>query len=153
MKKIFLMALLVGLTTAVPHAQAPRRLDKAAQAKVDDTIATYGAAWNEPDIAARRQLLEKAWAENGTYTDPGVQLEGREALVQHISGFLTSLPGARIVPTSHVDVHHGMLRFSWRLIRADGTTMTDGIDFGVLDADGKITRIVGFFGPLAPMDR
>jgi hypothetical protein len=143
---------LVGLAAAGPQAQQ-QRLDKAAQAKVDETVALYGAAWNEPDVDARRRLLEKAWADSGTYTDPTAHLEGREALVQHISGFQKSLPGARIAPTSHTDVHHDMLRFSWRLLKADGTTLTDGIDFGTLDADGKITRIVGFFGPFTPLDR
>jgi len=92
----------VALFAAVPRAQ-PQRLDKEAQAKVDETVAVYGAAWNEPDVEARRQLLEKAWATNGTYTDPTAHLEGREALVQHISGFQKSLPGARIAPTSRAD--------------------------------------------------
>jgi hypothetical protein len=34
------------------------------QARVDETIATYVAAWNETDLAMRRQLLERVWAAN-----------------------------------------------------------------------------------------
>jgi hypothetical protein len=41
-----------------------------------------------------------------------------------------------------------MLRFSWRLMKPDGSLMTDGTDFGMLDNRGRLTRIVGFFGPL-----
>ncbi len=151
MWKLSLMAAMVSLGASAAFAQP--RLDKAAQAKVDETVAAYGAAWNEPDIAARRELLEKAWAAGGTYTDPTVHLEGREALVQHISGFLKGLPGARIVPTSHADLHHGVLRFSWRILKPDGSTLSDGMDFGELDADGRIKRIVGFFGAFAPLER
>src|SRR5262249_12421177 len=125
----------------------------ATQQAVEETVAAYAAAWNEPDVARRRALLEKAWATDGIYTDPGAHVEGREALVQHISGFLQSLPGARIVATSRVDLHHDQLRFSWKLLKADGTTQIDGMDFGQLDASGHLRRIVGFFGPFTPSDR
>jgi hypothetical protein len=150
-KLLMLIAALVWLCASEPAAQ--QRLDVAAQAKIDETVAAYGAAWNEPDIAARRRLLEKAWATDGTYTDPTAHVEGREALVQHISGFLKGLPGARIAPTSHADLHHGMLRFTWRIWKADGTPLSEGMDFGVLDGDGRIQKIVGFFGPFSRMDR
>src|SRR5215217_2326971 len=132
-----LLVLCVSIGSVGVAAQAPQRLDPAAQAKVDETVAAYAAAWNEPDMAARRQLLDKAWATAGTYTDPTVQLEGRDALAQHISGFQKGLPGATIVPTSRTDVHHGTLRFSWRILKADGSTLSEGIDFGELDADGR----------------
>lgn len=151
MRTCSVAAVFVWLCTMDGSAQP--RLDKAAQAKVDETVDTYAAAWNEPDVAARRRLLEKAWAVDGTYTDPTVHLEGREALVQHISGFLKSLPGARIAPTSRADVHHGLLRFTWRIVKADGTPLTEGIDFGELHSEGRIRRIVGFFGPVSPIDR
>jgi hypothetical protein len=133
-------------------AQTPQRLDAAAQARVDETVGAYAAAWNEPDLAARRLLLDKAWATGGTYTDPTVHLEGREALAQHITGFLKSLPGAKIIPTSRADVHHGTLRFSWRILKPDGTTLSEGMDFGELDRGGRIRRIVGFFGPFVPVE-
>ena len=47
-------------------------------------VTAYGSSWNEPDEAARRQLLESAWADDGTYCDPTASVEGREALVAHI---------------------------------------------------------------------
>jgi len=57
--------------------------------ELPELITLYTGAWSEPDRALRQQLLERAWAEDGTYTDP----------------------------TAH---------------------------------DGKLHRIVGFFGPLVP---
>jgi hypothetical protein len=148
-----LLAWFVWLGATAAAAQGPPRLDKAAQAKIDETVGAYAAAWNEPDVAARRQLLEKAWAAGGTYTDPTVRLEGRDALVQHITGFQKGLPGSKIVPTSGADVHHGLLRFAWRIVKADGSTLSEGMDFGELDADGRIKTIVGFFGPFRPLER
>ena len=42
-------------------------------------VEAYGAAWNEPDQAKRRALLDQAWADGGVYTDPQSHVEGREA--------------------------------------------------------------------------
>ena len=51
--------------------------------------------------------------------------------------------------TSGIDSHHGKFRFTWRMVLADGKVFLEGIDFGELNSDGKLHRIVGFFGPLA----
>ena len=116
-------------------------------ATLADVVAAYAAAWNEPDGAARRRALEKAWADAGVYSDPTARVEGRDALVEHIAGFHAQMPGARIVLTSGVDEHHGAIRFTWALRAADGTTVTEGVDFGELADDGRLRRITGFFGP------
>jgi hypothetical protein len=50
-----------------------------------DVLDAYNAAWGEPDVAARRGLLEKAWADDGVYTDPMTIAAGREALIDWIS--------------------------------------------------------------------
>lgn len=112
-----------------------------------EVIAAYGAAWNEPDEARRRKLLDASWADGGVYTDPTAHVEGRDALAAHIAAFQRQMPGARIRSTSGVDEHHGRLRFMWAMDGADGKVAVEGIDFGELGPDGRLTRIVGFFGP------
>jgi SnoaL-like protein len=136
------MTLLVGTPSA---QQVP------SQGALDELVKTYSAAWNEPDAQHRRELLEKVWASGGTYTDPQSHVEGREALVEHIGRFLKNSPGARIIQSSHADFHHGMFRFTWKFVGGDGKTLIEGIDFGVLGPDGKLQRIVGFFGPIKPL--
>lgn len=118
-------------------------------AELTALIASYAAAWSESDRTARETLLERVFAVDGTYTDPTVDLAGRAALVTHIGRFQERSPGARIEPISVVDAHHGQLRFAWRLALPDGTVVVEGLDYGELTRDGKIKRIVGFFGPLA----
>lgn len=50
---------------------------------------------------------------------------------------------------SAVDVHHGLARFAWHVVQADGTALPEGLDIAELSSDGRqIGRIVGFFGPL-----
>jgi hypothetical protein len=112
-----------------------------------EVVAAYGAAWNEPDEARRRRLLEASWAVDGVYTDPTAHVEGRDALLAHIAAFQRQMPGARIRATSGVDAHHGRLRFTWAMDGADGSLVVEGIDFGELAPDGRLGRIVGFFGP------
>jgi hypothetical protein len=113
---------------------------------VEEVVALYGSAWNQPDAAARRRALESAWADGAVYSDPTAHVEGREALVAHIGGFQAQMPGARLELTSGVDQHHGAIRFTWTLKASDGSVVTEGIDFGELADDGRLRRITGFFG-------
>ena len=116
---------------------------------LEELITLYCDAWSEPDPARRYQMLQRVWAENGTYTDPTVHMTGSKELVEYIGKILKKYPGVRIARTSVVDTHHGMVRFTWRLVLADGKTLTEGIDFGELSSEGNLRRIVGFFGQLA----
>lgn len=115
---------------------------------LEDRILGYMAAWSEADEAKRGALLETCWGEQSLYSDPTGKLEGREALTRHIGGFLRRYPGHRFVLTSGVNQHHGWLRFSWALIKADGRPVLEGCDFGAVGSDGRLQSITGFFGPL-----
>ena len=37
------------------------------------------------------------------------------------------------------------------VIGGDGKTVNEGMDFGVVGNDGKLQKIVGFFGPIKPL--
>ncbi|MDO8612953.1 MAG: nuclear transport factor 2 family protein [Dehalococcoidia bacterium] len=115
-------------------------------ASVDEIVAAYMAAWNETDEAKRRSLLEMSWADDGTYTDPQSDVAGREALTALIGGMHGQMPGARIDVTSKTDLHHDKLRFAWKFVGADGSMTIEGIDFGELAEDGRLKKIVGFWG-------
>jgi len=115
-----------------------------------EVVALYGAAWLQPDEDARRELLERVWAQDGIYVDPTVVVHGRETLVAHMGGFQERMAGHSLVLTTAVDEHHGRVRFGWQLLDPGGALLIDGQDFGELDDDGRLRRIVGFFGPPAP---
>jgi len=113
---------------------------------ITDVVTQYMAAWNEPDDAARRALLDQCWGDDGIYLDPRAQLLGRDELARHIAAIQASRPGARLEFMSGIDVHHHVVRFLWRLVRADGSFGDVSIDSGEVGADGRLVRIVGFFG-------
>ncbi|MEL6533923.1 MAG: nuclear transport factor 2 family protein [Bacteroidota bacterium] len=117
-----------------------------AQTEPTKTIALYASAWGEPDENKRRELLEASFAEGGEYSDPTVWVEGREALVQHIGGFLTQNPGAKVHLLKPAEFHHEKYgRFDWIMQMADGTVVIIGMDFVAFDDEGMIEQITGFF--------
>jgi len=118
------------------------------QARVTATVDTYLAMWNEEDPARRAKLVGAAWSPSGRYVDPLLEAEGHEALSGMVAAVHGQFPGHRFSRTSGVDVHHDELRFAWQLGAPDGSVTVAGIDVGHLDADGRLTRITGFFGDL-----
>jgi hypothetical protein len=92
-----------------------------------------------------------SWAENGIYSDPTAQVSGREALVQHLGRLIEHFADQRVLLTSGIDEHHGLLQFTWARVGSDGRKIRKGIDFGEVGADGRLVRITGFFGPPPPI--
>ena len=114
---------------------------------ITNVLTQYMAAWNEPEVTVRQALLEQCWNDDGVYVDPMVSLAGRDALSRHIATVQAARPGARLEFMSGIDVHHNLVRFLWRLVRADGTCGDTSIDFGEVGPDGRLVKIIGFFGP------
>jgi hypothetical protein len=61
---------------------------------------------------------------------------GQEALIAHIGGFHERVPGARVASIT-----------GWQMPGPGATVTLEGMDFGELGDDGRLKRIVGFFGP------
>lgn len=114
--------------------------------KIANVVTLYMAAWNEPEAATRQALLEQCWADDGVYVDPNTELTGRDFLSQHIAKVQASRPGARLEFMSGSDVHHNVLRFEWRLVRSDRTCGDTSVDFGEIGPDGRLIKMIGFFG-------
>lgn len=115
-------------------------------AVVDEVLAAYDAAWNEPDPAERGRQLERSLTEDAELVDPTGRYQGRRAVAERIGGFSDRFPGARVTITSGVDEHHGFARYCWRITAADGSTLLEGIDVVERNADGRLRRVVMFFG-------
>jgi SnoaL-like domain len=114
-------------------------------------VDTYLAGLNEADGARRAELVRTAWAEEGMFWDPLAEAVGHEQIAGLADAVQQMFPGARFARTSGVDAHHGFVRFGWSLQGADGAAIVEGVDVGLVGDDGRLTRVVGFFGDLAPM--
>ena len=112
------------------------------------TVDTYLAMWNEPDAAARAELIERAWIEDGRYRDPLLEADGHAALSEMVTAVHAQYPGQRFRRLSGIDQHHDQARFAWELSGDDGTVTVQGLDVVELADDGRLARVTGFFGEL-----
>ena len=113
--------------------------------RIDELIDTYCRAWSDPATEQRAELLQRVWAADAVYTDPSVEVQGRDALLAHISQIIAKRPGSMVKRTGAIDLHHGMARFAWRATTADGSVLVEGIDIAFISTDGTmIEKIVGF---------
>ncbi|AKT41729.1 nuclear transport factor 2 family protein [Chondromyces crocatus] len=110
----------------------------------------YQDAWTEAEPTARAALLETSWADDGYFVDPRNETTGRDALDQMIAGFLESGAG-EIRPGSGTNEQHGVLHFAWNMFEGDKPVL-HGVDVGFFAADGRISHILGFWGPLQHRD-
>ena len=96
-------------------------------------------------------MLAKVWSPDGLYSDPEpTYAAGRAALSDAIATFQRSYPNMHF-KCSAPQVHHQFMRVSWVLLKRDGTQRAYGTDFYDMAPDGRISRVIGFFGaPPAP---
>jgi hypothetical protein len=136
---VAIFAAVAGLARSAVAAAAAQLEPKAA-------VADYCAAWSVTDRGARDRLLARVWAADGVYSDPAPTLaKGRAALSDVITDFQRHYPRTHF-RCSAPQMHHRFMRASWVLVRADGKEVTHGMDIYDMAQDGRIQRIVGFFG-------
>lgn len=105
------------------------------------------AAWNEPDSARVRAHLEKALAPDVEFIDPSIVTRGIDEFEANVHAVQERLPGAEYRRASGVDSHHTLHRYAWE-IRKDGELLLPGFDVAEVDDEGRVRRVLGFFGPL-----
>jgi hypothetical protein len=115
---------------------------------VDEVIESYDRAWNASDADERRRRLEAALTDDCELVEPRGRFVGREAIFERITGFSDRFPGARVDITTDVDEHNGLARYGWKTVGGDGTLLLEGIDVVERADDGKLRKIVMFFGAL-----
>lgn len=116
---------------------------------ITETIDRHLEAYALADANRRNELVAASWNVDGTLTDPPLAGRGRAEISALADVVLTHYAGHRFQRTTAVDTHHEFARYGWDLVGPDGAIAVSGTDFVELDEEGKLLRIVGFFGPLA----
>jgi hypothetical protein len=117
---------------------------------LDETVDTWLGAWTEPDEAKRKELIGRVWAHDGKLADPPMTAAGVTELIAVTAALQSQFPGHSFRRATGIDAHHDFLRYGWELFAPDGTIALTGIDVAVVTDDGKLHRVVGFFGELPP---
>ncbi|MET9827741.1 nuclear transport factor 2 family protein [Streptomyces sp. NPDC006385] len=108
-------------------------------------VARYFEAWNAREPQERARAVATAWAPEGGYTDPLAEVRGHEGIVAVVAAAQAKFPGFAFRLTGSVDGHHDTARFSWELVsEADEAAPVAGSDVITLDAEGRITSVLGF---------
>jgi hypothetical protein len=105
------------------------------------------AAWNESEPDEIRGLLEKSLSPEIEFIDPSVVARGLDEFEANVHEVHARLPGAEYLRASGVDSHHNLYRYAWE-IRRDGELVLSGFDVTEVDDEGRVVRVLGFFGPL-----
>jgi SnoaL-like domain len=117
-------------------------------ADVEATIERWFTALNEPEGSRRAPLVEQTWAVDGRWVDPPFEGEGHSGINEMVETVYQHYPNHRFRRSSGIDTHHDSVRVAWELVSPDGDVVLAGTDVGLLDGDGRLSRVTGFFGPL-----
>ncbi|MFI9549107.1 nuclear transport factor 2 family protein [Streptomyces sp. NPDC052016] len=109
-------------------------------------------AWNAREPEALAGAVAVAWTPQGGYTDPLADVRGHEGVVAVVAAAQARFPGFVFRSAGAVDGHHDTARFSWELVsESDGETPVAGSDVIILDAEGRITAVLGFLARVPAM--
>ena len=127
---------------ATAHAQAPTSTPRPS---ANELVVSYLAAWNERDPVRRRDLVNRTWADTGTYADPHRHGEGPAAIDAMIATAQARYPNYRMRLVSSIEAQNRYVRFGWAAGgAADAPLYLAGTDFFVLGDDGRVQSVAGF---------
>jgi hypothetical protein len=114
---------------------------------VELAVDTYVRAWRERDPVVRATLLEACFAADGRFVTRSRELVGRGALAELMARVHADPQNAGIRVISPVDAQGITFRFRAAVDRLDGTS-PETFEAGQIDADGRISLVLTFTGPL-----
>ncbi len=113
---------------------------------LETLIDTWLAAYGQPDPARRLEAVRGVWSEHGHLVDPPLEGRGLQGIADAGGMLLAQFPGHRFERSTALDAHHTFVRYGWRLLNPKGAAVVEGVDVAELDVDGRLMRVVGFFG-------
>ena len=108
-------------------------------------VDAWFGAWAIADEGERRRALEAIAAPDVQFGDRFSVIDGRDELVEHIGGAIRFMSGFRIQRKG--DVRHclGTLLVEWTASRGENQQFAAGANVFVLDANGRIASVTGFW--------
>ena len=120
-------------------------------AQFHEVLKAYAAVWSEADPMRREALMTKSLSSDAEVMGPGFRFKGYQEISREVDRFLRHDPGARPVVASGIATHHNWARFAIAMLDADGKQVAQGEDIVELGADGRIVKVLTFWGALPPV--
>ncbi len=112
-------------------------------------IDTHLESLAESDAERRRRLIAATWASDGRMIDPPLDGTGHDGITVMAEAMQAQFPGSRFRRCTVIDTHHGFARYGWELVAPDGSVALTGTDIAEVADEGRLARVVGFFGHMA----
>jgi len=109
-------------------------------------VDAFFAAWSEKDEARRRAALAAVATDDVTFADAFSCTAGIEDLVAHLAAAQFHMPGVVLERTGDVRQCQGTALADWVAKGPDGVPRGRGTNVFDLAPDGRIRRVVGFWG-------
>ncbi|HEY7514174.1 MAG TPA: SRPBCC domain-containing protein, partial [Vicinamibacteria bacterium] len=114
-----------------------------AAAKVDG----WFEAWSAKTDAACEEGMARIAAPGVRFRDRFSLVDGMADLLPHLAAARRFMPGLRLVRAGDVRHCQGTVLADWVALAADGQEKGRGTNVFVLDPDGRIQSVTGFWGP------
>lgn len=131
----FQLSLFANIVADEVTANAPRFIDM------------WFDAWAEPDVIARRKMLDEVVVPDVRMQDRYSNLDGLEDLMPHISASQRFMPGLRMRRAGNVRHCQGMVLADWTVSGLDGSQRGSGTNVFVFGPTGRIEWVTGFSAP------
>jgi hypothetical protein len=115
---------------------------------VEQVVLAYAAVWSELDGERMRSLVEQSLTPDAQILGPGYHFTGHAAVIAEVERFHAERPGIRAVLASGIDAHHNTARFAVAMLRPDGSVSHEGEDIVLFASDGRIERVLTYWGAL-----
>jgi uncharacterized protein YndB with AHSA1/START domain len=109
-------------------------------------VDAFLAAWSEKDEARRRAALAAVATEDVAFADAFSCTAGIDDLVAHLAAAQMHMPGVVLSRTGDVRQCQGTAIVEWAAKGPDGAPRGRGTNVFDLAPDGRIARVVGFWG-------
>jgi uncharacterized protein YndB with AHSA1/START domain len=116
------------------------------QARAPEQVDAFLRAWGNPDAADRRRLLESCAAPDLVFRDAFSATNGIEEMLANLEAVQIHMPGMTLVRDGDVRQAHGTAIAGWTAQGPDGSPRGRGTNVYDLAPDGRIRRVVGFWG-------
>ena len=111
----------------------------------------YLDAFFEHDAARRLALLEQSLTSNAEIWGPKQVFAGYAEISEKIEGFHKNWPNCRLVLAGGIVCFNNAGHFANAIVGMDDSVLASGHSVVELAQDGRISRVLAFWGPQAPL--
>lgn len=109
------------------------------------TVDAWFAMWSEPKADARHRELDRIAAADVTMKDRFSAIYGIDDVRAHVDAVHQFMPGSVMRRDGDVQQCQGQVLAGWKAVGADGAPRGAGTNVFLLDADGRIQSVTGFW--------